>query len=41
MTTYNVSSKQLLDNYAVLQTLENNEFAVGAEIIVCHSWRRF
>jgi hypothetical protein len=34
MTTYNVSSKQLLDNYAVLQTLENNEFAVGAEIIV-------
>ena len=34
MTIYNVSSKQLLDNYAVLQTLENNEFAVGAEIIV-------
>lgn len=34
MTTYNVSSKQLIDNYAVLQTLENNEFAVGGEIVV-------
>jgi hypothetical protein len=34
MTIYNVSSKQLIDDYAVLQTLENNEFAVGGEIIV-------
>lgn len=34
MTTYNVSSKQLLDNYAVLQTLEPAELEVGQSITV-------
>jgi hypothetical protein len=32
--TYNVSSKQLLSNYAVLQTLEPNGFVVGQSITV-------
>ena len=31
---YRVQSKQLLDNYAVLQTLQPNELAVGASITV-------
>jgi hypothetical protein len=31
---YNVSSKQLLSDYAVLQTLEPNEFVVGQSITV-------
>jgi hypothetical protein len=31
---YRIQSKQLLDNYAVLQTLQPNELAVGASITV-------
>ena len=31
---YRVQSKQLLDNYAVLQTLQPNELAVNASITV-------
>ena len=31
---YRIQSKQLLDNYAVLQTLKPNELAVGASITV-------
>ena len=34
MATYNVSSKQLIDNYAVLQTLEPTPFEVGQTITV-------
>lgn len=34
MATYNVSSKQLTDNYAVLQTLEPTPFEVGQSITV-------
>ena len=34
MATYNTSSKQLIDNYAVLQTLEANDFTVGQNIVV-------
>lgn len=34
MATYNTSSKQLIDNYAVLQTLETNDFTVGQNITV-------
>lgn len=34
MATYNVSSKQLTDNYAVLQTLEPTPFEVGQNITV-------
>ena len=34
MATYNTSSKQLQDNYAVLQTLEPNDFVVGQSITV-------
>jgi len=34
MATYNITSKLLIDNYAVLQTLENNEIAVGQSITV-------
>jgi len=34
MATYNVSSKQLTDNYAVLQTLEPAPFEVGQSITV-------
>jgi len=34
MSTYNITSKLLIDNYAVLQTLENNEIAVGQSITV-------
>jgi hypothetical protein len=34
MTIYNVSSKQLANNFAVLQTLENAEFEVGQTITV-------
>ena len=34
MSTYNISSKLLIDNYAVLQTLENSEIAVGQSITV-------
>lgn len=34
MAIYNTSSKQLLDNYAVLQTLETNDFTVGQNITV-------
>ena len=34
MATYNTSSKLLIDNYAVLQTLENNEIALGQSITV-------
>lgn len=31
---YRIQSKQLLDNYAVLQTLQTNELSVGASITV-------
>ena len=34
MTTYTVISKQLTDNYAVLQTLENASFEIGQQITV-------
>jgi hypothetical protein len=34
MTTYTVISKQLTDDYAVLQTLENASFEIGQEIVV-------
>ena len=34
MATYTVTFKQLLDNYAVLQTLTNTEIAVGQSITV-------
>jgi len=34
MATYQVTFKQLLDNYAVLQTLTNTEIAVGQSITV-------
>ena len=34
MSTYNITSKLLIDNYAVLQTLENSEIAVGQSITV-------
>lgn len=34
MTIYNVSSKQLLNNFAVLQTLEQGSFEVGKNITV-------
>ena len=34
MTTYTVISKQLTDNYAVLQTLENASFEIGQQIPV-------
>ena len=34
MTIYTVNSKQLTDNFAVLQTLENAEFEIGQSITV-------
>ena len=34
MTIYTVTSKQLLNDYAVLQTLENASFEIGQEIVV-------
>jgi len=34
MTIYDVKAKQLLDNYACLQTLENASFEVGQDITV-------
>jgi len=34
VTTYTVISKQLTDNYAVLQTLENASFEIGQQITV-------
>jgi len=34
MTTYTVISKQLLNDYAVLQTLENASFEIGQQITV-------
>jgi hypothetical protein len=34
MATYNITSKLLIDNYAVLQTLENSEITVGQSITV-------
>lgn len=34
MTTYTVTSKQLLNDYAVLQTLENASFEIGQTITV-------
>jgi hypothetical protein len=33
---YRIQSKQLLDNYAVLQTLQTNELAINASIIVAN-----
>ena len=34
MSTYTVTSKQLLDNYAVVQTLEPTEIAVGESVTI-------
>ena len=34
MSTYNITSKLLIDNYAVLQTLENSEIVVGSSIVI-------
>jgi hypothetical protein len=34
MSTYNITSKLLIDNYAVIQTLENSEIVVGSSIVV-------
>ena len=34
MATYNTSSKQLLDNYAVLATLEPSDIQVGQSVVV-------
>ena len=34
MSTYTITSKQLLDNYAVVQTLEPTEIAVGESVTI-------
>ena len=34
MSTYTVTSKQLLDNYAVVQTLEPTEIAIGESVTI-------